>query len=254
MTTIAQIDQLISNLQGLKASIAKPAADAEGADFASVFETAVSDAEVVDKGLAPVTLASNSAVSAALLASEIGGIARFRSIDLLVDTVQVSRTARPNMREFMDATGASAADASELLYGVIGSNGDYRDWDAIMSSDNPIDAARAATAQLYNSSLGYEMVNDASYGTPAFADELAAKSLSDETTLGKQGNFALHSVEDVSSLMAVSSSGLLLRGAGSTPDQIERTAWLFGFSTEGLGSLAQKAETAALKDALESFA
>ena len=123
-----------------------------------------------------------------------------------------------------------------------------------MASDNPIDAARAATGQLYNSSLSYELVNDASYGTPAFADELAAKSLTDETTLGKQGNFALHATEDTSSLMAVSSSGLLLRGAGSSQEQIERTAWLFGFSTEGLGSLAGKAETAALKDALESFA
>ena len=122
-----------------------------------------------------------------------------------------------------------------------------------MASDNPIDAARAATGQLYNSSLTYEMVNSASYGTPAFADELAAKSLTDETTLGKQGNFALHATQDTSSLMAVSSSGLLLRGAGSSQEQIERTAWLFGFSTEGLGSLADKAETAALKDALESF-
>ena len=54
--------------------------------------------------------------------------------------------------------------------------------------------------------------------------------------------------------MAVSSSGLLLRGAGSSQEQIERTAWLFGFSTEGLSSLAYKAETAALKDSLESFA
>jgi hypothetical protein len=137
---------------------------------------------------------------------------------------------------------------------VIGSNGDYRDWGAIMASDNPIDAARAATGQLYNSSLSYELVNDASYGTPAFADELAAKSLTAEATLGKQGNFAIHAAEDTSSLMAVSSSGLLLRGAGSSQEQIERTAWLFGFSTEGLGALASTAETTALKDALEGFA
>mgnify|MGYP001242104317 CR=1 FL=1 len=59
------------------------------------------------------------------------------------------------------------------------------------------------------------MVNEESYGTPTFADELAAKSLTEEATLGKQGNFALHAVEDTSSLMAVSSSGLVLRNAGS---------------------------------------
>ena len=123
-----------------------------------------------------------------------------------------------------------------------------------MASDNPVDAARAATAQLYNSSLTYEMVNDASYETLAFADKLATKRLTEETTLGKQGNFAMYAAEDTSSLMAVSSSGFLLRDAGSSQEQIDRTAWLLGFSTEGLGALASKAETTALKDALESFA
>lgn len=34
---------------------------------------------------------------------------------------------------------------------------------------------------------------------------------------------------DTSATMAVSSTGLLLRGAGATQDQINRTAWLFGF-------------------------
>ena len=111
-----------------------------------------------------------------------------------------------------------------------------------------------STAQLYNSNLTYELVNGASYGTDDYATELAESSLTAETTLGKQGNFAIHSVEDTSSLIAVSSFGLLLRGASSAQEQIERTAWLFGFSTEGLGTLASKAETTALKDALEGFA
>ena len=111
-----------------------------------------------------------------------------------------------------------------------------------------------STAQLYNSNLTYELVNGASYGTDDYATELAESSLTDETTLGKQGNFAIHAAEDTSSLMAVSSSGLLLRGARSSQEQIERTAWLFGLSTEGLGALASKAETTALKDALEGFA
>jgi hypothetical protein len=113
----------------------------------------------------------------------------YMAMNLLGTNLDTARVTRPSMREFMDATGTSSQDASELLYGVIGSNGDYRYWGAIMASDNPIDVARAATGQLYNSSLTYEMVNDASYGTPAFAGELAAKSLTAETILGKQGNF-----------------------------------------------------------------
>ena len=248
MTTIAQMDQLITSLQNIRASIAEDYGKINTGGFGAMFDIALSEALEEP--------APQMNVNAVAMANDAPAQSfdDYMAMNLLGTNLDTSRTARPNMREFMDATGASSQHASELLYGLIGSNGDYRDWVAIMASDNPIDAARAATGQLYNSSLSYELVNDASYGTPAFADELAAKSLTDDTTLGKQGNFAIHSSEDTSSLMAVSSSGLLLRGAGSSQEQIERTAWLFGFSTEGLGLLADKAETAALKDALESFA
>jgi len=248
MTTIAQMDQLITSLQNIRATLAEDNGKNITGDIGVMFDTALSNA------LEEPAPQMNVNAAAMVNDSPAQSFDDFMAMNLLGTNLDTSRAARPNMREFMDATGASSQDASELLYGVIGSNGDYRDWGAIMASDNPIDAARAATGQLYNSSLSYELVNDASYGTPAFADELAAKSLTDDTTLGKQGNFALHATDDTSSLMAVSSSGLLLRGAGSSQEQIERTAWLFGFTTEGLGSLADKAETAALKDALESFA
>ena len=248
MTTISQMDRLINSLQNIRSSIAEDYGKINTGDFGAMFNTALSEA--LDEP-AP-ELQGNAAV--VTIDAPAQSFDDYMAMNLLGTNLDTARVTRPSMREFMDATGSSSQDASELLYGVIGSNGDYRDWGAIMASDNPIDAARAATGQLYNSSLTYEMVNDASYGTPAFAGELAAKSLTAETTLGKQGNFAIHAVEDISSLMAVSSSGLLLRGAGSSQEQIERTAWLFGFSTEGLGALASKAETTALKDALEGFA
>ena len=57
--------------------------------------------------------------------------------------------ARPNMKEFMDATGADAATASELLYGVVGANRDTRDWSSIMSASDPIAAASRATGEMY---------------------------------------------------------------------------------------------------------
>jgi len=248
MTTIAQMDQLITSLQNIRATLAEDNSKNNNGDFGAMFDTALSNALEEPAPQMNVNAAGMANDSPAQSFDD------YMAMNLLGTKLDTSRAARPNMREFMDATGASSQDASELLYGVIGNNGDYRDWGAIMASDNPIDAARAATGQLYNSSLSYELVNDASYGTLDFADELAAKTLTDETTLGRQGNFAIHANEDTSSLMAVSSSGLLLRGAGSSQEQIERTAWLFGFSTEGLGLLADKAETAALKDALESFA
>ena len=69
----------------------------------------------------------------------------------IVQYMKNGGSAKPNMREFMDATGATAAEASQALYGSVGSNQDIRDWDAIMSSDDPLEATRAATAQMYGS-------------------------------------------------------------------------------------------------------
>jgi hypothetical protein len=248
MTTTVQMEQPNTSSYNIKNSVAEDKTAVNTADFDALFENTLSETLEETTPLTDLNMA-------AMVDDPIEqSFDDFMAINLLVTNLDNSRAARPNIREFMDATGASSQDASELLYGVIGSNGDYRDWGVIMTSDNPIDAARAATRQLYNSSLEYEMVNEESYGTPTFADELAAKSLTEEATLGKQGNFALHAVEDTSSLMAVSSSGLVLRNAGSSQEQIERTAWLFGLSTEGLGSLSARAEAAALKTALERFA
>jgi hypothetical protein len=66
------------------------------------------------------------------------------------DVNKFASGSRPNMKEFMDATGADAATASQLLYGAVGSNVDVRDWSKIMSSSNPVQAAQAATAQMYS--------------------------------------------------------------------------------------------------------
>lgn len=57
--------------------------------------------------------------------------------------------AKPNMKEFMDATGVDAATASDILYGVVGSNRDTRNWNAIFASQDPVTAARQATAAMY---------------------------------------------------------------------------------------------------------
>ena len=60
-------------------------------------------------------------------------------------------SAKPNIKEFMDATGVSFQQASQALHGSVGSNKDIRNWDAIMASDNPLQAAQAATSQMYSS-------------------------------------------------------------------------------------------------------
>ena len=56
---------------------------------------------------------------------------------------------KPSVKDLMDR-GVSFEDASSLLYGVVGSNRDVRDWNAIMASNDPLTAARVATGQMYN--------------------------------------------------------------------------------------------------------
>lgn len=57
------------------------------------------------------------------------------------------QTAKPNLKNFMDATGVDFKTASNILYGSVGSNKDTRDWQQIMSSKDPLAAAKASLKQ-----------------------------------------------------------------------------------------------------------
>lgn len=72
---------------------------------------------------------------------------------------------KPNMRELMESVTGRTMDelyadpnsnwqkisknASEILYGVVGSNKDTRNWDSIMRSENIFDVARSETEKMY---------------------------------------------------------------------------------------------------------
>jgi hypothetical protein len=64
--------------------------------------------------------------------------------------MQEGGAAKPNIKQFMDATGVDFQQAAQALYGSVGSNVDIRDWDAIMSSDDPLKATQEATRQMYS--------------------------------------------------------------------------------------------------------
>lgn len=183
----------------------------------------------------------SQAMAAALAASanqtntvSIAHSAHTSNVNLLTDAAS-SQTSRPNIKQFMDKTGASFEDASELIYGVVGSNTDKRNWQAIMSSNDPVTMARQATAALYNSGDDY-------------ADAKNANRLTPESTIAKSGNFALEQVKDDKGeiidrgLRLVDSQGLLLRSAGQSSEQIQRNAWLFGFDTAPLKNLVEPAK------------
>lgn len=149
-------------------------------------------------------------------------------------TSDAANAHRPNIKGFMDLTGASFTDASELLYGVIGSNTDVRNWAGIMASTDPITAARQATAQMY--------------GRAEVTARADAAYLGDQDTIARAGNFGLRQLKEDDQkisdqgLKLVDAQGLILRDAGSSPEQIARNAWLFGFDTQPLSALVQPAQ------------
>jgi len=153
----------------------------------------------------------------------------------LLTTAEASLASRPNIKEFMDRTGAQSLDASELIYGVVGSNTDVRDWTAIMASKDPISAARQATGQMY--------------GRTDITPRTNATYMGQSDTVAKEGNFALRLLKDKDQkvvdqgLKLIDAQGLLLRDAGNNPETIARNAWLFGFDTQPLAKLAQAAGT-----------
>ena len=81
----------------------------------------------------------------------------------------IMETKPPNMRELMETISGKPVEelytepaeswkkismqASELLYGVIGSSADTRDWRQIMASDNILKSAQEQTGKMYQPSV-----------------------------------------------------------------------------------------------------
>ena len=154
-----------------------------------------------------------------------------------------SSSSRPDVKTFIDATGTSLNVATQLLHGVVGSNTDLRDWSAIMSSKEPVAAARAATYALYA-------------GTDN-AINLAGNYMDGNDTIAKSGNFAIRlefdqnqnfnegnlrqNIRDAG-LKLVDGKGLILRDAGINAEDIAKNAWLFGFDVNSVSKLQSHAE------------
>lgn len=163
------------------------------------------------------------------------------SSDLLT-TAELSRQSRPTVGAFMSASGLEFNDAKEILYGVIGSNTDLRNWSAILSSKDPATAARAATNAMYNSNENYysQSEND--------DDNFNLSNLTSEEKPASNGNFSLiktlNEAGDVafSGVALVDSQGSALRVLGDNAESIAQNAWWFGFDTSSLANLAEPAK------------
>lgn len=124
--------------------------------------------------------------------------------------------AAPNLSDFMQKSGLGFTEASELLYGGVGSNRDLRNWDAIMAASDPAAAARAGLQQMYTGDHNTSTRPDSVLGYDRRAGNLAIGSgpNQDIYLLDKHGN----------ALTQIGNKGLISNGrAGSA----------FGFDVSG---------------------
>jgi len=164
MELSSRIDQVMSSSEALRINAAKQS-ERVSAQFSSDLETALQyeNEGTINEIVQPV---SKDATADEQVPS---WVAPGYSFD-------PTAPRKPNMREFMQALSNTTVEkllndpnpeyqqitrlASELLYGVVGSNEDTRDWSMIMGSGDIVKAARQATAEMYAPFVDVVLIKD----------------------------------------------------------------------------------------------
>lgn len=229
-------------------SALQPTLDALSEQFSSALAKALDNAVQQAQGAAPadhtapqpapqaatMSPATDASAGAAWQAPWLKGAESADQYLHQADADQATRQrGKPDTAQFMRATGCDFATASSLLYGVVGSNEDYRNWDAIMASADPVQSARQATGALYNSDLPY---TDGSGFKP-----------DSQQTLATSGNFAWLRVEEREGLWLLNNQGEALRQVHFSAPEILRATREFGLDPADLSSLADQMDARGIK-------
>ena len=201
--------------------------------FAATMATVTAEEEAAKKARqASAQTSATAAATSTAGGSATAGASSPQSTSWLLPKDAPPSKDKPNLAEFIDATGTDFTTASSLLYGTMGSNEDRRDWGAIMASGDPVAAARAGTGQMY--------------GRPVDAAPLTALSNSSQTVIASSGNYvALENPRSGSQtteteLGLVDSQGNLLRKIDWSAPLILSSSRDFGLDTSALNGLADQ--------------
>jgi hypothetical protein len=155
MQVINKIDHLMSELLELKTVLSN---DASGNQkkFNELLNFSIENNHTVTEELTTTALSAN--------AKPAGGIPSWVDPDYEYDP---QNPRKPNMRELMEAMSRTTVEnsyaetngngnwnkisrqASEILYGVVGTNEDTRDWPSIMNSSDILTEAREQTGAMF---------------------------------------------------------------------------------------------------------
>ena len=153
MELSTRIDQVMASLEALNMRDADAPAEANY-QFSSILESALHN----NQDTAPVVAAAPIRAQAEAAPLIPGWVDPDYGYD-------PANPRKPNMRELMEAMSGRSVEAlyadansnwqdtsrlaSELLYGVVGSNEDTRNWNTIMGSSDIVKAARKGTGDMY---------------------------------------------------------------------------------------------------------
>lgn len=190
-------------------------------EFGDVFEAAIKEASGTAQALDDPSSVVGNAFNITLPEE-----------NYLLDEAPLSSVNRPRISEFAGESGLSWFEAATLV--SVGANGgaDYRDWDKIMASPDPVRALSIANGQLFDS----QEVDWA----PNVSDSWYMK---DDRVIARSGNYVIYEGADGrASLRMADSSDRLLGAAGVVPRDIEVNAFIHGFDTQGVRDLADEME------------
>ena len=157
-------------------------------------------------------------------------------------TSQIDTTKKPDIKELMDYTNISFQEASSILYGVIGSNEDKRDWNKILTNSDILKTAKEETAKMYQSDdYHVQIIKDSQENTQLEVNPTTTLVDVQEGNIKftQTSEFDKETQKDIitNSIYIASSNGNILRNAGNTPQQIFENVDAFGFNIEPLKTL-----------------
>jgi hypothetical protein len=155
---------------------------------------------------------------------------------------------KPNMKELMEALGGKsieemqadgsysdiAKQSSELLYGVVGSNKDTRNWDEIMNSDDILSAAQKATGQMYSNNKPDKNITSKSTSNPDLIGTTNPETGEKYKYFNVGQTFDKPTVVETSpgTFAIVDTNGQVLRGGYNSKERAEEQGVNFGVGVD----------------------
>ena len=148
------------------------------------------------------------------------------STSFILNDPYASRKFRPTPDAFAKVTDISPPEAFSLIQAAISSGRDFRNWEKIMSSVDPVASLRRANNEVYNSNLNHSL------------NEPDKNYIGSRDVVARSGNFAVISNDKgYQRLMLVAKDGLMLDEAGPNGNTIVEKSQRFGFDVNELKAI-----------------